>query len=188
MKLKIYTDGASNGNPGIIGLGIVIHKPNEQIERISKEEGYGTNNEAELIAVEVALKKAKELDATEVDVLTDSALTVKWIKKVNKCKKPHLKSILDRILTLIRHFKTFSIDWIAREQNADADELANKASGIKQDICDLCGSKMVLRFRKNDGYPFFGCTNFPQCNKSIHLSKEEASIIMAAKQNNKSRD
>lgn len=168
MNLKIYCDGASNGNPGRIGIGIIIKLQDGSIaEKISSDVGYGTNNEAELIAINVALEKAMALNAKNIEMLTDSQLSVNLINGRNKTKKSHLKRLLDAIASKKSAFHTCKIEWISRDDNGDADQLANDACGIKQDICDKCGGKMLRRHRNIDGHPFYGCSNYPKCRNTI---------------------
>ena len=62
MKIIIYTDGGSRGNPGPAGVGAVICNDKEEvIKKYSEAIGEATNNEAEYQAVIFALKKVKLL-------------------------------------------------------------------------------------------------------------------------------
>ena len=125
MNLSIFTDGACKGNPGQMGIGIVIKKDNKIIKKISKQIGFGTNNIAEMTAIKIALENARLLNATDVQINSDSQLSVRFIKKEYKCKKTHLMHILNGIFDLIGCFNSFSINWIKRQENTMADELAN---------------------------------------------------------------
>lgn len=180
--IKIITDGASCGNPGPIGIGIVIdHDGNIEKIQITPQRS-GTNNEAELLAIKLALEKAVERNYTDLELTTDSQFSVDLLKGFKKTKKPHLNQILLEIGLLKKHFKSVNINWTPRINTSSADELANSACGIKQDICNKCGKKMVIRYRHSDNYPFWGCTGFPQCNNTINISKEDANNILSAKQ------
>jgi ribonuclease HI len=71
-KLIIFTDGGARGNPGPAGIGAVIYNnKKEKLVEISKELGETTNNQAEYRALIIALKKAKDLGAKELDVFLD---------------------------------------------------------------------------------------------------------------------
>ena len=74
-RLKIYTDGASRGNPGEAGAGVVIlNEKNESIKEVSQYLGQTTNNVAEYQGLLLSLEKASELGAEEVEVFSDSEL------------------------------------------------------------------------------------------------------------------
>lgn len=79
MKVTIYTDGASRGNPGPGGYGIVMLYGNHKKEL---SEGYRltTNNRMELLAVIIALEQLKR-DNLEVDIFTDSKYVVDSVQK-----------------------------------------------------------------------------------------------------------
>lgn len=70
----VFTDGASQGNPGPGGWGAVYVKEGEIIETAYGSEEHTTNNRMELMAIIAGLRMLS-LDAT-VDVYTDSQLVV----------------------------------------------------------------------------------------------------------------
>jgi len=79
-KLTIYADGSCKGNPGIMGIGILIKSGNEVLKEISKEIGWGTNNVAELEAIKIALEEAKLLEALEIELFSDSQWAIRVLK------------------------------------------------------------------------------------------------------------
>ena len=86
MKIKIYTDGACSGNPGIGGWGAVILTPNKEPVFLSGGSIDTTNNQMELTAVIESLKYFKELK--QLLIFTDSKYVINgietWIKNWKK--------------------------------------------------------------------------------------------------------
>ncbi|MCK5348909.1 MAG: hypothetical protein KAJ25_05940, partial [Desulfobacula sp.] len=72
--IKIYTDGASSGNPGPSGIGILLIY-GENKKEISKYIGMATNNIAELTAIKVALEELKRVDLP-VRIFSDSSYSI----------------------------------------------------------------------------------------------------------------
>ncbi len=125
--LDIYIDGASKGNPGPSGIGVVICRNGETIKNISSYIGEGTNNVAEYTAFLFALQEALKLKAQTIKINTDSQLLYRQIKGVYKVKHPNIIGLFNQARHLIAGFKEISIHNIPREQNRGADKLANKA-------------------------------------------------------------
>jgi ribonuclease HI len=80
-----YTDGACSGNPGPAGVGVVLIDGKERRE-LSEYLGTGTNNIAELTAIELAVRAAPS--DRPIRVHTDSTyaigvLTKGWKAKAN---------------------------------------------------------------------------------------------------------
>lgn len=127
-KVVIYADGASSGNPGPAAIGAIIKdEQGNPIARISQHIGTTTNNQAEYRAIIAALEKAISLGAREVELRSDSELVVKQIKGRYRVKKATLRPFYQKVVQLIGSLETFTITHIPREQNREADRLANKA-------------------------------------------------------------
>ena len=127
-KLIIYTDGGARGNPGPGGIGVVIYDGSrKKLAEISEHIGHATNNQAEYKAVIVALKKAKELGAEELEFYLDSELVVKQLKREYKVKNSDLAPLFLQIYNLEIGFKKLSFHHVPRERNKEADALANMA-------------------------------------------------------------
>ncbi len=127
-KLILYSDGASRGNPGPAGAGAVLMKPDGAIvARLGKYLGRQTNNHAEYMALIIGLRAALELGATEIEMVADSELLVKQIKKLYRVKNEHLKALYDEATALISRFRQASIRHVLREYNQEADEMSNRA-------------------------------------------------------------
>jgi len=102
----IYTDGASSGNPGPSGIGILLRFGSHEKE-ISKHIGAATNNIAELEAIRVALLELKRTDLP-VKIFTDSSyaygvLTLGWKAKKNTELVKSIKKIISKFRKLKFH-------------------------------------------------------------------------------------
>ena len=86
---------------------------------------HGTNNQAEYAGLIVGLMKAEGMDITEVEVFGDSMLVVKQMQGAWRVKSEGLRPYYLRAYELARKFDAFKIDWIPREENAEADALSN---------------------------------------------------------------
>lgn len=125
--LVAYVDGGSHGSPGPSGIGVVIEKPNGEQIKIAKWIGHHDNNVAEYAALLEALQCALHLKATALDVYSDSELVVKQMTGVYACRSPRLYSLNWTCRKLARSLK-FRIVHIRREQNQEANRLANHAA------------------------------------------------------------
>ncbi len=122
-----YTDGGSRGNPGPSASGFVIIADDETV--ICEGGAYlgrTTNNVAEYQAVYLALEKAQELGATDVEVRLDSQLVANQMNGLYKIKHPDLIPINARINELARQFNRVSYTHVRREYNTLADGMVNK--------------------------------------------------------------
>lgn len=129
-SIALYTDGASRGNPGPAGIGIVVKSGRKKIREIYKYLGEATNNIAEYNAVICALEEAINLKAEEVIVNLDSELVVKQLNGEYKVKDQNMKELFEKTIGLFKNFKRFEIRHIPREKNKEADKLANKAINL----------------------------------------------------------
>jgi len=129
-RLTIYTDGASRGNPGPAGIGVVILEGKKKIKEMSKYLGEATNNIAEYSAVIFALEEALALKADEVVIRVDSELVAKQLNGEYKVKDANIRKLFEKVLGILRIFSHFEIQHIGRDGNKDADKLANKAINL----------------------------------------------------------
>jgi len=130
-KAVIFADGASRGNPGPAAIGATIKdKRGKLITFISQRIGRATNNQAEYRAIITALEEAIRLGAKQVDIKTDSELVVKQINGEYRVKKATLKPLYQQVKQLQGLLESFTITHILRQQNIEADKLANKALDI----------------------------------------------------------
>ncbi len=131
MKVKrvvIFTDGASLGNPGQAAIGAIIKdEQGRLVARLSRRIGQATNNQAEYKAIIAALEEATRLGASDVDIRSDSQLVVSQINGTSRARTPALKPLYHRAEQLPRQFQGFTITYIPRQQNMEADNLAHLA-------------------------------------------------------------
>ena len=126
--LIAYVDGGSRGNPGEAGFGVVLKTPSGEVLReVRGYLGKETNNTAEYRALIAGLESALELGCRRLEVRSDSQLIVRQIKGVYKVTRPHLRALLSEAQSLILRFQFFAIAHIPREENQEADRLANEA-------------------------------------------------------------
>ncbi len=132
MEWHIYIDGASSGNPGESGAGIVVFDNNgNELFRDSIYLGQMTNNMAEYEALIFALQKAKKSLIKKVSVYTDSLLVTNQIHGKYKVKNTKLRKYVEETKNIIRNFNSFALKYIPREENKIADKLAKDAVNKK---------------------------------------------------------
>jgi ribonuclease HI len=124
----VYADGASRGNPGPASIGAaVFDERGQEVARVSRRIGRGTNNEAEYQAAIAGLEAALGIGGGHVELRMDSQLVVRQLEFRYKVRNPRLVPFFNRILELKRQFDSFMVAHVPREQNTRADELANLA-------------------------------------------------------------
>jgi ribonuclease HI len=125
--VTIYTDGASRGNPGDAGIGVVVAAEDGTILReIGEYIGKTTNNVAEYSALIRGLREAIDLGADAIYISTDSQLMAFQLTGIYKVKSPNLKPLYQEAIDLLRHFRKVSISHVVRDLNRRADQLANE--------------------------------------------------------------
>ena len=140
----IYIDGASQGNPGPAGIGIVIYPVrkkgsngvygNDQpVENIYKYIGEATNNVAEYTALIYSLQEALILGIKDVVINSDSELLVNQLKGIYKVRDLNLRSLYEQFVHLKSGFKNLEVRLIRRKENQEADKLANRAVDSRLD-------------------------------------------------------
>lgn len=135
-KVVIYSDGASKGNPGDAGIGVVISDTEGNVLcEVAEYIGKQTNNVAEYAALICGLKEAADLGATQVAICTDSELLARQLTGVYKVKAPNLKPLFEQAVVYLRVFERVTISHVVRELNKRADELANE--GVRKHKSDL---------------------------------------------------
>ena len=130
MKLVIFADGGSRGNPGIAGSGTAVY--NEDRSQLLKEIAYvvgqkSTNNVAEYHGLLRGLEAAVELGADEVEFYMDSKLVVEQMNGRWKIKHPDMQKLAIEARRLLNQIPRFSLEWVPRAKNSVADELSNVA-------------------------------------------------------------
>lgn len=128
MKLTIYTDGASKGNPGPMHIGIALYEGKKLVRTVSESKGLGTNNKAEYLAVIRALEEAERLGAGEVELISDSQLLVRQLNGQYKVRSSNILPLFSRVCEKKKNFKGIVFKWVSRDKNVLADKLANDSA------------------------------------------------------------
>ena len=130
MKLVIFADGGSRGNPGIAGSGTAVY--NADRSQLLKEIAYvvgrkSTNNVAEYHGLLRGLEAAVAMGADEVEFYMDSKLVVEQINGRWKIKHPDMQKLAIEARGLLNQIGSFSLQWVPRAKNKVADALSNVA-------------------------------------------------------------
>jgi len=123
---RAWIDGAARGNPGEAGFGVLFRCAGEERE-IAGFLGRTTNNVAEYAALVAALTYAVRQRVRRLVLSSDSQLLVRQLEGVYRVKAAHLVPIFLKVLELRRSIPGFEIRHVPREQNRDADRIANRA-------------------------------------------------------------
>jgi ribonuclease HI len=126
MKLTLFADGGSRGNPGPAASGAVVTDESGSVVReIGTFLGVTTNNVAEWTGLITGLEAALELGATEVVIRLDSELVIKQLTGVYRVKHPNMIPLHAKAKVLLRKFRHVDIAHVPRKANAAADALVN---------------------------------------------------------------
>ena len=121
-------DGGSRGNPGPASYGVVIRDPRgEIVAKLKKYIGRSTNNVAEYYGLIAALDYAQQHGVRALRVESDSELLVRQMRGQYKVKSADLRPLFERARKMAASLASFKIDHVYRDQNAEADALANEA-------------------------------------------------------------
>ncbi|WP_082282906.1 ribonuclease HI family protein [Myxococcus hansupus] len=127
-RLRVYSDGAARGNPGPAGAGAVLMDPTGNVvARLGRFLGTQTNNSAEYMGLLLGLKHAQSLGAREVDVYADSELLIRQLGGRYQVKSATLKPLYEEARKLLKGFTKVKLHHVPRAQNAEADEMSNRA-------------------------------------------------------------
>jgi ribonuclease HI len=136
MTIYAYTDGASRGNPGESGIGVILK--DEEGKVLFSGGGFigtATNNIAEYEALIACLKKVAVLPCKKLIVHSDSELMVRQLLGTYRVKN---KKLQEYFLAASRYIKNapyeFRIVHIERSLNSDADKLANAGIDARASI------------------------------------------------------
>lgn len=126
-SVKVFTDGASRGNPGLAAIGVSICDDEEsELDRFGLYIGRATNNEAEYAAVIHALRYLSAVKVEKVVLATDSELVARQIEGKYKTKEPRMADLKVQVDQLSSCFREFKIINVPRSNNVRADEIANE--------------------------------------------------------------
>jgi ribonuclease HI len=128
VKLVVNVDGGARGNPGPAAVAAVATTPDGDV--VGERNAYigeATNNVAEYRALLLGLALARELGATDVEVINDSELVARQIGGEYKVKHAGLKPLFLEAMRELREFDSWAVKAVRREDNERADELVNEA-------------------------------------------------------------
>jgi ribonuclease HI len=128
VAASLYCDGASRGNPGPSGAGVILLDHNgAPILQLSRFLDSATNNEAEYHALIRGLRAAEEFGLRRLRIFSDSELVVKQLRGEYKVRNPRLRSLYDKAMSTLKQFDDYDIFHVGRDLNKQADRLANDA-------------------------------------------------------------
>jgi probable phosphoglycerate mutase len=128
MRVVLYTDGGSRGNPGPAAFGFVLEADDGTILAAEGEPiGEATNNVAEYRGLVAGLSRAYELGVPEIEVRSDSELLVKQMRGEYRVKNPALRTLSLEAAQLARTIGRVEYVHVPRERNELADRLVNEA-------------------------------------------------------------
>jgi ribonuclease HI len=120
-------DGASRGNPGPAAYGVILRQRDGKVVfELGKYLGRATNNAAEYQALLCALEYASAHGTSHLRVRSDSELLVQQMQGGYKVKSGALRPLYERARKLAQGLESFSIEYVPREENREADRLANQ--------------------------------------------------------------
>jgi ribonuclease HI len=127
-SLILFVDGASRGNPGPSAYGaLLLDEAGATLAELSESIGETTNNVAEYRGLIAGLTKALDFTPDFLTVKSDSLLLTQQLLLRFRVKDPKLLPLFDQAKALLKVFPRVEILHIPREQNRQADTLANNA-------------------------------------------------------------
>jgi len=133
-RYTVHIDGGARGNPGPAGWGAVIQPSEGAAVELHGALGLATNNVAEYSALVAALEWCRDHGATDVHIRSDSLLLVQQMRGAYKVKNEGLKPLHGRARLLAHAIGRVSYEHVRREENKDADRLANIAMDEAQNV------------------------------------------------------
>ncbi|MDD2462749.1 MAG: ribonuclease HI family protein [Desulfobulbus sp.] len=131
---RLFTDGASRGNPGQAGAGAVLFSPaGDELIVHSSYLGTCTNNVAEYRALILGLDEALQFGCEELAICLDSELIVRQIQGRYKVKNETLLPLFQQVQQRLSRLRKWSVSHVPRAQNSRADQLANQGIDGRND-------------------------------------------------------
>jgi ribonuclease HI len=127
VRLVVNVDGGARGNPGPAAIAAVVATVSgEVLEERSERIGAATNNVAEYRALLLGIERARELGASEVELVGDSELVVRQVRGEYRVKDAGLKPLHGQVMNSLADFDRWSVRHVRREENVVADRLVNE--------------------------------------------------------------
>lgn len=144
MRLCVFTDGASRGNPGPAGIGVSIEtEDGQEIDAFGESIGRATNNVAEYRAAIEGVRRAKALGADSVELYVDSELLALQLRGIYRVRNAKLRRLYDELVRETQGLREFTVEHVPRDRNSRADRLAKEAA--------MRGSRASKRLRPRSG-------------------------------------
>lgn len=129
MRALAHIDGGARPtNPGHAGFAVVVEIEGRK-EILSRYIGWRSNNVAEYFALITAIKYARHLGASELEVFCDSRLVVEQVNGRWRVQSDDLRPLNREARDLLfKHFpNAWSVEWCGRERNVEADNYCTRA-------------------------------------------------------------
>lgn len=126
LVARAWVDGASRGNPGDAGFGVVFELDGDE-EEIAGFLGSATNNVAEYAGLIAALTYAAQSKVERLELFSDSQLLVRQLEGTYRVKARHLLPLFHKAMQLRRQIPAVVVQHVRRSENHDADRVANRA-------------------------------------------------------------
>jgi ribonuclease HI len=125
VEAVLHFDGACDPNPGHATGGFVLRLPAGKVVERSLDFGDGTCNTAEYMSLIAGLEAAIAAGVNWLEVYGDSKIVIGGVKK-GPWKKgmPHLEALKAQAISLARKIPHVEFNWVAREDNQEADDLS----------------------------------------------------------------
>jgi ribonuclease HI len=131
MPWTVHCDGSAMPNPGRMGIGAVLTAPDGTRHTLSQAtHTTGCNNEAELLALTLALQDLRGRGVTAVRAFSDNSILVEQLGAVQARPIARLAGLFDDARALLGSFDDARVQWIPRHRNGEADALARAALGF----------------------------------------------------------
>ena len=128
--LFVYADGASRGNPGPASYGVsIVDQAGNTIAEFGEQLGIRTNNYAEYQGVIAALRYLSTTTYRQITIRMDSKLVIEQLSGRWKVKSDDMRELVGEASRLLGPFEA-KLEWIPREQNSRADQMANEALDV----------------------------------------------------------
>lgn len=151
-------DGGARGNPGPAGIGVLLEEEGGERDEYYAYLGTTTNNVAEYAALLVLLAHSLRRGATDLAIHSDSQLLVKQMEGTYRVKNPRLQALHAEARRLMARIPRVTLRHVRREENREADRLANRAmderdsSGpIPEEVAALLGGPEQGSFSFGEG-------------------------------------
>lgn len=137
-ELHVFIDGAARGNPGPAAIGVVVlTRQGRRVAAFGEVIGEATNNFAEYTALVHALRLLSVYEVDRLHIYADSELVVRQIRGLYRVKERSLRSLHFQVMSMLGRYRDWSIQHIPREENREADRLANQALDEAADISSV---------------------------------------------------